>query len=56
MMSFDAPSMDRFGLLTPPAAAAAELIVLDHHASNTGFGTVSLVDPAAAATAVLAAD
>src|SRR5439155_24298977 len=33
---------------------AAELIVLDHHASNPGFGTVPLVDPDAAATAVLA--
>jgi bifunctional oligoribonuclease and PAP phosphatase NrnA len=29
---------------------------VDHHASNTGFGSVSLVDPAAAATAVLAAE
>ena len=30
--------------------------MLDHHASNTGFGTINLVDPAAAATAVLAAE
>jgi phosphoesterase RecJ-like protein len=30
--------------------------VLDHHASNIGFGTINLVDPAAAATAVLAAE
>ncbi|MFD0541529.1 bifunctional oligoribonuclease/PAP phosphatase NrnA [Actinomadura luteofluorescens] len=29
------------------------LIVIDHHASNTGFGGVRLVDPDAAATAVL---
>jgi bifunctional oligoribonuclease and PAP phosphatase NrnA len=43
-------------LLAGPAAAAAELIVVDHHASNSGFGSVSLVDPSAAATAVLAAD
>ena len=56
MMSFDASSPDRFGLLAAPAAAADELIVLDHHASNTRFGTVNLVDPASAATAVLAAD
>ena len=27
--------------------------MIDHHASNTGFGTLSLVDPHAAATAVL---
>jgi nanoRNase/pAp phosphatase (c-di-AMP/oligoRNAs hydrolase) len=56
MMTFDASSVDRLGGLAGPAAAAAELIVVDHHASNTGFGSVSLVDPAAAATAVLAAE
>lgn len=56
MMSFDASSIDRLGELAGPAAAAAELIVMDHHASNTGFGSVRLVDAAAAATAVLAAE
>ena len=54
MLSFDAASIDRLGALTGPAQSAGELIVLDHHASNTGFGTINLVDPAAAATAVLA--
>jgi len=56
MVSFDAASIDRLGMLAGRAEAAGELIVLDHHASNTGFGTVSLVDPGAAATAVLAAE
>ena len=56
MLTFDAASPDRLGTLQANAARAEELIVLDHHASNTGFGTVNLVDPAAAATAVLAAD
>jgi bifunctional oligoribonuclease and PAP phosphatase NrnA len=56
MVSFDAASIDRLGTLAGPAAGAGELIVLDHHASNTRFGTINLVDPAAAATAVLAAD
>ena len=55
MVSFDAASIDRLGVLTGPAQSAGELIVLDHHASNSGFGTINLVDPAAAATAVLAA-
>ncbi len=55
MLTFDSASADRLGLLAEPAAAAAELIVLDHHASNTRFGTINLVDPSAAATAVLAA-
>jgi bifunctional oligoribonuclease and PAP phosphatase NrnA len=54
MVTFDAASPDRLGLLEASAAAADELIVLDHHASNTRFGTVNLIDDTAAATAVLA--
>jgi bifunctional oligoribonuclease and PAP phosphatase NrnA len=56
MVTFDAASADRLGLLQASASAADELIVLDHHASNTRFGSVNLVDQAAAATAVLAFD
>lgn len=56
MICFDAASSDRLGLLAGPAAAADTLIVLDHHASNTGFGTINLVDPGAAATAVVTAE
>ncbi|HTS97703.1 MAG TPA: DHH family phosphoesterase [Streptosporangiaceae bacterium] len=56
MVTFDAASADRLGLLAASASRAAELIVVDHHASNTGFGSVHLVDPAAAATAVLAGE
>ncbi len=55
MVTFDAASADRLGLLQASAARARELIVVDHHVSNTGFGTLNLVDPQAAATAVLAA-
>jgi phosphoesterase RecJ-like protein len=54
MIVFDAAGVGRLGSLAATAERAAELIVLDHHASNTGFGTVHLVDPDAAATAVLA--
>lgn len=53
MISFDCPTVDRLGLLAPNAGKADELIVIDHHPSNTGFGTVSLVDPSAASTATL---
>jgi len=48
--------VDRLGLLAGSALRAAELIVLDHHESNPGFGTVNLINPGAAATAVLAAE
>ena len=56
MVTFDAASADRLGMLEACAARADELIVLDHHASNTRFGTLHLIDPAAAATAVLAGE
>lgn len=55
-ISFDAASVDRLGELSTGLAAAADWVVIDHHASNTGFGSVRLVDPEAAATAVLAAE
>jgi phosphoesterase RecJ-like protein len=53
-VSFDAASVDRLGELSAGLEAASAWIAIDHHASNTGFGTVRLVDPHAAATAVLA--
>jgi phosphoesterase RecJ-like protein len=54
-MSFDAGSADRLGELWPVAASAADLVVVDHHRSNEGFGTLDLVDPDASATAEIVA-
>jgi phosphoesterase RecJ-like protein len=56
LVTLDTGSLDRLGLLQAKAAAAGEVLVVDHHASNTGFGTVHLVDVGAAATAVLVAE
>ncbi|MFC8722723.1 bifunctional oligoribonuclease/PAP phosphatase NrnA, partial [Kitasatospora sp. NPDC057198] len=53
VLAFDAASEERLGLLHANAFAADALVVFDHHASNPGFGTVRLIDPAAPATAVL---
>ena len=53
MITFDVADPQRLGLLRSKAEAATELAVIDHHASNGGFGTLRLVDPAAPATAVL---
>ena len=53
MVTFDAGSIDRLGVLAGHASRADQLIVIDHHASNPQFGTVNLIDPAAAATAML---
>lgn len=54
MMCFDAASVSRLGELADRIGTAGTTVVLDHHASYTGFGTVHLVDPQAAATAVVA--
>lgn len=54
MMSFDAASASRLGELADRLSTASTTIVLDHHASYTGFGKIQLVDPQAAATAVVA--
>ena len=49
---FDAASVSRLGALADRLERAPS-IVLDHHASNSGFGTVPLVIPGAAATSVV---
>jgi phosphoesterase RecJ-like protein len=53
LVTLDTGSADRLGSLAPLVDTAAEVLVVDHHASNTRYGTLHLVDPAAAATAVL---
>ncbi|GIF10392.1 DHH family phosphoesterase [Actinoplanes teichomyceticus] len=51
---FDVASESRLVGLAERVTAAPVSVVLDHHASNTGFGGIRLVDPHAAATSVLA--
>jgi phosphoesterase RecJ-like protein len=53
LVTLDTGSADRLGSLAPLVTAAAEVLVIDHHASNTRYGTLHLVDAAAPATAVL---
>jgi phosphoesterase RecJ-like protein len=53
LVTFDTGSADRLGSLAGLVGSAGTVLVIDHHASNTRFGTVHLVDPAAPATAVL---
>lgn len=55
-VAFDTGSPDRLGSLRPAAEAAGTVLVIDHHASGTSFGDVRLLDPEAAATAVLVAE
>jgi phosphoesterase RecJ-like protein len=51
LVTFDTGSVDRLGSLAPLATKAAETVVIDHHPSNTSFGTVNVLAPQAAATA-----
>lgn len=53
MVTFDCGSMARLGDLGAAARAAGQLIVLDHHATNDRYGSINVVDPDAAATAVV---
>ena len=56
MVTFDCGSLERLGELAIPAADAASrgrLIVLDHHVTNDNYGAINVVDPDAAATAVV---
>jgi phosphoesterase RecJ-like protein len=50
MVTCDAASMDRLGMLAPAAERAATLIWIDHHVSNDGLGTIPLIDPRASST------
>ncbi|MCU1619737.1 MAG: Phosphoesterase [Modestobacter sp.] len=54
-VSLDAASTGRLGSLAALLETAGQSVVVDHHASNPGFGDVRLVDPQAAATVVLVA-
>jgi bifunctional oligoribonuclease and PAP phosphatase NrnA len=54
-VGLDAASTGRLGELAGLLATARRSVVVDHHASNPGFGDVSVIDPQAPATVVLVA-
>ena len=53
MLTFDCGSLSRLEELAQPAQAAGELIVVDHHVTNDGYGTVNVIEPSAAASVVV---
>ena len=55
-VTLDTGSPDRLGSLADRLKTADSSLVVDHHASNTRYGTVNLVEEGAAATAVLVAE
>jgi phosphoesterase RecJ-like protein len=56
LVTFDTGSTDRLGSLADRVQTAQDVLVVDHHVTNTRFGTVNLVDEDAAATAVVVVD
>ncbi|UVE95614.1 bifunctional oligoribonuclease/PAP phosphatase NrnA [Dietzia sp. B32] len=56
VVTLDCASPDRVGRWDRLAAAATEVLVVDHHGSNPGFGSHILLDPSAASTATLVLD
>jgi phosphoesterase RecJ-like protein len=59
VITFDTGTSERLGLLEPYAVAAQDgppVIVIDHHALGSAFGSMRLIDASAAATAELIAE
>jgi phosphoesterase RecJ-like protein len=54
MVALDTAAPDRLGILAANAKRAREVVVLDHHRTNPGFGSVVVLDPEASSTAELA--
>lgn len=52
MVAFDVSSLQRLGDLAGSAKAAGELVIIDHHLSNDAFGSINIIEPDAAASAV----
>jgi bifunctional oligoribonuclease and PAP phosphatase NrnA len=53
LVVLDTGSRDRLGVLGPLADRAGALIVVDHHAHNSGLAGIHLIDDTSAATAVV---
>lgn len=51
MVALDTAAPDRLGMLRSNADRAGETIVIDHHRTNPGFGSILVLDPAASSTA-----
>lgn len=56
VVTVDVPSMSRLGGLAAVVETADNVLVIDHHKSNTMFGTVNFIDPEADAATVLIAE
>lgn len=55
VVTVDTPSVDRLGELADLADGPA-VLVIDHHTSNTRYGTANLIDPQADSTTMMVAE
>ncbi|MEV6275978.1 bifunctional oligoribonuclease/PAP phosphatase NrnA [Nocardia sp. NPDC051832] len=55
LIAVDCGSAGRLGALASRLSGAATTLVIDHHRSNTGFGTVGVIDPEAESTTAVIA-
>jgi phosphoesterase RecJ-like protein len=53
MVALDTAALDRLGSLAATVERAGQVIVLDHHRTNAGFGSIVVIDPEASSTAEL---
>lgn len=53
VVAVDCGGSERVGRFEPLLESAVPVLVIDHHASNPGFGDVNLIDPRADSTTVL---
>lgn len=53
LVTLDTADLNRLDGLIHLVQRAGTVIVIDHHVTNTGFGTIDVIDPQAAATAQL---
>ena len=56
LMTFDTGSRDRLGALSALVDSSTDTVVVDHHVTNTCFGSLNLIDVAAASTTVIVAE
>ncbi|MCX2932273.1 bifunctional oligoribonuclease/PAP phosphatase NrnA [Mycobacterium sp. CVI_P3] len=56
VVTVDAPSINRLGGLAVLATPGREVLVIDHHKSNTLFGSANLVDAGADSTTLVVAE
>jgi len=55
-VTFDCASRDRTAELSDALDAASDIIVFDHHASNSGYGSVNLIFPDASSSSEIVYD